>query len=99
MRAEVMELLVEKEDLLSIFPNLCHIALIGLLIPASTADCERGFSALKRIKTPLRNRLSNPTALQLMFISIEGPSIANFNFDDACTSWASKRNRRIKVLQ
>ena len=98
MRAqEVMALLVEKQDLADLFPNLFRIALIGLLIPTSTADCERGFSTLKRIKTPLRNRLSNPIAVHLMFISIEGPTLANFDFDAACSIWASKRNRRIQV--
>ena len=71
---EVMALLVEKTDLADLFPNLFCIALIGLLIPTSTADCERGFSALKRIKTPLRNRLSNPICVNLLFISIEGPT-------------------------
>ena len=67
-------LLVEKTDLADLFPNLFRIALIGLLIPTSTADCEIGFSALKRIKTPLRNRLSNPICVNLLFISIEGPT-------------------------
>ena len=71
---EVMALLVEKTDLADLFPNLFRIALIGLLIPTSTADCERGFSALKRIKTPLRNRLNNPICVNLLFISIEGPT-------------------------
>ena len=100
MRAqEVMALLVEKEDLADLFPNLFRIALIGLLIPTSTADCERGFSALKRIKAPLRNRLSNPITVQLMFIAIEGPPLADFDIDAACSAWASKRNRRIQVSQ
>ena len=96
---EVMALLVEKEDLADIFPNLFHIALIGLLTPTSTADCERGFSALKRIKTSLRNRLSNAITVHLMFIAIEGPPLANFDVDAACSAWASKRNRRIQVSQ
>ena len=94
---EVMALLVEKTDLADLFPNLFRIALIGLLIPTSTADCERGFSALKRIKTPLRNRLSNPICVNLLFISIEGPTHEKFDFDAACSLWASKRNRRIDI--
>ena len=99
MRAqEVMTLLVENEDLAALFPNFCRVALIGLLIPTSTADCERGFSALKRIKTPLRNRLSDSITNQLLFIAIEGPPLAEFDTDAACSSWASKRNRRIKVI-
>ena len=99
MRAqEVMTLLVENEDLAALVPNLCRVALIGLLIPTSTADCERGFSALKRIKTPLRNRLSDSITNQLLFIAIEGPPLAEFDTDAACSSWASKLNRRIQVI-
>ena len=41
---EVMALLVEKEDLADLFPNLFRIACIALLIPTYTADCERIFS-------------------------------------------------------
>ena len=89
MRAQaVMGLLVEKEDMAHLFPNLFHIALIGQLIPTSTADCDRGFSALKRIKTPLRNRLSNPIAVHLMFISIEGPTVANSSFQPSTVATA-----------
>ena len=44
---EVTTLLVENEDLVAMFPNLCRVALIDLLIPTSTADCERRFSTLK----------------------------------------------------
>ena len=79
---EVMALLVQKEDLADLFPNLFRVALIGLLIPSSTADCERGFSALKRIKSPRRNRFSNAITVQLLFIAIEGPTVADFVFDE-----------------
>ena len=96
---EVMALLVQKEDLADLFPNLFRVALIGLLIPSSTADCERGFSALKRIKSPLRNQLSNAITVQLLFIAIEGPTVADFDFDAASSAWASQRNRRIRVSQ
>ena len=48
-----METLVENNTLQAMFPNLAKIAAIGLLLPMSTADCERGFSALQRIKTNL----------------------------------------------
>ena len=75
---DVMSIVVKKENLAELFPNL---ALIALLIPTSTADCERGFSTLKRIKTPLRNRLSNAITVPLMFISIECPSLVNYDFN------------------
>lgn len=37
------------------FPQLAKITAIGALIPVSTAECERTFSAMNRIKTELRN--------------------------------------------
>ena len=43
------------------FPNQTKLAAIGLLLPMSTVDCERGFSTLSRVKTDLRNRLNNTT--------------------------------------
>ena len=75
---EVMMTLVKNSTLQVMFPNLARIAAIGLLLPMSTADCERGFSALQRIKTDLRNRLSNKILNYLLSISIEGPSPADF---------------------
>ena len=94
---QAMTTLVENDGLSNVFPNLAKLALIALLIPSSTADCERGFSALKRIKTSLRNRLSNAITVQLLFISIEGPSPDCFDFDIACDTWAAKKNRRILI--
>ena len=62
-----------------------------------SADCERGFSALKRIKTRLRNRLSNRILNNLLMISIEGPELKDFDFEKAADVWGAQRNRRITV--
>ena len=82
---EVMITLTQTENITTLLPNLSKLALIGLLIPASTADCERGFSLLKRVKTPQRNRLSSKIINKLMFISSEGPSLIHYDFQKACT--------------
>ena len=84
-------------ELQDMFPNLSKLAAIGLLMPMSTVDCERGFSALSRIKADARNRLSSRTLNSLMAIAIEGPPIEEFLFDCTCDIWASSRNRRINV--
>ncbi|ELT88776.1 hypothetical protein CAPTEDRAFT_216552 [Capitella teleta] len=55
-------------------PNLRRIAHVAMVLPVSTADCERGFSAMKRIKTKQRNRLIDTTLNNLMMITLEGPS-------------------------
>ena len=52
---QVMIAVLEIETFSCSFTKLCKLALIGLLIPVSTADCERGFSSLKRIKTTTIN--------------------------------------------
>ena len=88
--------LVKNSTLQVMFPNLARIAAIGLLLPMSTANCERGFSALQRIKTDLRNRLSNKIFNYLLSIS-KGPSPADFPYNEACDIWAGWRNRRIQV--
>jgi hypothetical protein len=43
---------VSSDQSTSIFPLLGTLAARLLVIPASTADCERGFSALNRINQP-----------------------------------------------
>ena len=94
--SEVMQSLVQEEIAL-LYPELAKLANIGLVIPISTATCERGFSAMKHIKTELRNRLTTKVLDCLMRISIDGPDMANFDFDRAATKWANRRNCRIKV--
>ena len=70
---------------------------ICALTPVITAECERAFSSMKRIKTSLRNRLKTPTLDCLMRISIEGPPSTDFNFDKAADIWGGMRNRRLCV--
>ena len=40
-----------------IYPALGKICMVALVLPMSTADCERSFSTMNRIKSILRNRL------------------------------------------
>ena len=65
---QVMKLLVANLTLGSLYPNLCKLAQICLVLPVSTADCERAFSTMKRVKTPLRNRLNTKTLDALLRI-------------------------------
>ncbi|KAH3842095.1 uncharacterized protein LOC127876058 [Dreissena polymorpha] len=60
--------------------NIFKLATIGLLLPMSTADCERGFSTLKQIKTDNRATLSNKVLKALLTVSIKGPSLEVFDF-------------------
>ena len=67
----------------------------ALVLLVSTADCERCFSTMKRVKTDLRNRMSTQTLDKLQRIRIEGPTISEFNFNEAVQEWSQLRNRRL----
>ena len=55
-------ILISTDDtLISLFPNFSKLASIARILPISTAECERCFSAMKRVKTVLHNRLETDT--------------------------------------
>lgn len=76
------------------------LANLALTMPLSTAECERGFSTLARIKTNQRNWLLNTTLSHLMMISIQGPTIADVTSEwcDAVTRmWFKQKDRRLEL--
>ena len=58
-----------------VFPALVQIAEVCLSMPVSNAWPERGCSALKRVKTRLRSRLSVEMLQTLLAITINGPKV------------------------
>ena len=94
---EVLKILVADRTISHLYPQLRKLAAIVLVLPVSTAECERAFSTMKRIKTAPRNRLITVNLDHLMRISINGPNIQNFDFLKAATSWGNQRQRRIQV--
>ena len=81
----------------AMYPCLSQLASIALVLPISTAECERCFSAMKRVKTELRNRLTTSSLDQLLRISICGPDLKDYDFDQAVDEWGAMRNRRIQT--
>ena len=69
-----------------------------LTIPASSAECERGFSHIKRIKTTDRNCLDERSLSDLMTIKLEGPSIEMFNLVPAINAWFSAGHRPRRLM-
>ena len=58
-----------------------------LTLSPSTAECERQFSSMKRIKTALRNRLSNDSLQALMKTNCDGPSVNDFDSEEGINKW------------
>ena len=72
-RQASMEEVLKSSIYTQMFPNIVKLLSILLCLPVSTASVEHNFSAMKTIKTRLRNRLSDITLSHLMRIAIAGP--------------------------
>ncbi|KAH3859519.1 hypothetical protein DPMN_102336 [Dreissena polymorpha] len=69
---------------------------IILVVPTSSAICERGFSAMARIKSDWRASLQPDMLNRLMAISISGPAVGEYNCTRALNLWytGGQRQRR-----
>ena len=86
-----LKLLVSDATLKDLFPQLSRLASIALILPVSTAECERCFSAMNRIKTNRKNRLQTSTNY------VEGMPLEQFDFEKTA-SICSMNKRRISVV-
>ena len=75
------------------YPNLWLLIQILLLFPVSNAIVERGFSAMRRIKTDWRCSLKQETLDHLMRIAIEGPDPSAFDVSAAVDKFFSTPRR------
>ncbi|KAH7439027.1 hypothetical protein KP509_04G041600 [Ceratopteris richardii] len=82
-----------------LYPGMMQLWQICLVIPASTAACERGFSRHNYIKSISRSSLALDTLNALMLLSIDARGIAMIDWDDAFDIWMSSKNRRARPLE
>ena len=93
---EMLQMLSACGSALStLYPNFSKLAQVCSLLPLSTVDCERAFSTMRRIKSRLRSQMNNSTLNNCIRISMEGPSLENFDFEKSLDTWSKLRNRRI----
>lgn len=57
------------------------------IIPCSSADCERGFSSMNNIVTPIRNALTVSHVSSLLFVKLQGPPLRRWKPDPYVTTW------------
>ena len=67
-------------------------------LPVSTAECERGFSRMNIICTPLRSSISVNHMASLMFLSLVGPPLHLFEPISYVKSWLAKGRRDATAL-
>ncbi|XP_041464874.1 zinc finger protein 862-like [Lytechinus variegatus] len=91
--------IIMDEELRAKIPNLLHIVEILLVLPISTAACERGFSCMKRVKSDWRSSLTVDMLSKLMFVVLNGPEVKDFNAAGALKVWwKSERTRRTDYM-
>ncbi|CAI6371866.1 unnamed protein product [Macrosiphum euphorbiae] len=56
-------------------------------IPVSTSECERNFSSMNEIMSPLRTSLNRKTVAALLFINCVGPPLTKFEPEKYVRSW------------
>ena len=79
----------------SAFPVLTKLVHIAMTIAVSTAECERSFSTLKRIKTYLRSTMTENRLNNLAVLSIEQDISLNLSMDDIVDEFAVMKDHRI----
>lgn len=83
------------------FHNILKIYEVAMVLPISSAICERGFSCLKRIKSDWRSGLTTEQMCRLMAVSIQGPSFDDYVAERALHRWweGGQRARRPQFAQ
>ena len=64
-----------------------------LILPVSTATIERAFSAMKLLKTRLRNRMEDEFLADNMIVYIEKEIVGNFTIEMIMDEFYSMKNR------
>ncbi|KAL4153204.1 hypothetical protein QTP88_001037 [Uroleucon formosanum] len=95
----LLKFIIENQ-LLDTFSETSKLLKIVITIPMTSAEAERSFSTLKRIKTFLRSTMSEDRLSALSMLSIEKLMIKNipdFN-ENVIDMFAKKKERRIKLI-
>ena len=91
---------IVQDNLHQVFSETLKLLKILVVTPMATAEPERCFSILKRIKTFLRSTMTNERLSALGMLSIEKNMIAeikNFN-EKVMDHFASVKNRRMEFI-
>ena len=76
------------------YPNIFLLLDLVLTLPASTAECERGFNMMKQIKSDWRSNLGLEQINELMTVQLLSPDIKDFDPVKAIDLWVTSGLRR-----
>jgi hypothetical protein len=79
------------------FALVYHLIELALILPVATATVERAFSAMKIIKTELRNKMRNDWLNHRMVCYIERDIFASIQSDDILYHFQELKSRMKKL--
>eukprot|EP00258_Populus_trichocarpa_P041583 XP_024457602.1 zinc finger MYM-type protein 1 [Populus trichocarpa] len=74
-----------------------RLILLVLTLPVSTATIERAFSAMKHVKTVLRNKMEEEFLADSMMIYIERKLVEDIDSDSIIDEFYSTKHRRVQL--
>ncbi len=85
-----------KNNLKILYPNIFILLTIFLTVPVTSAEGERAFSCLKRIKSCLRTTMNQVRLSSVSIINIHSIIAAKLNIEDLIDIFASLKERRLQ---
>ena len=95
--SSLKDVFIDILPLKSSYPTLFNLYKIILTIGVSSAECERSFSTLKRVKSYLRSTMTEQRLTDISVLSIEREISKSLSLDDVLTNFATA-NRRIPLV-
>jgi len=89
-------LVMNKSQDVQTLKNILALLRIYMVIPSSTAEAERGFSLMQRIKNDHRSRLSGSTLTDLMMVKLCAPDLDSFDPVPSISMWYTSGKRRLQ---
>jgi hypothetical protein len=80
-----------------VFPLVYRLIELALLLPVATATVERAFSAMKIIKTELRNKMTDGWLNDLMLCYIEREIFKGLDLQQIKKAFQNKKNRQMQL--
>ena len=80
-----------------VFTNVSRCYKLLFTAPVSVANIERSFSKMKIVKNYLRSTMKGERLEDLIFLSTEKDLTDTINLDVVLKSWASRKNRKLKI--
>ena len=82
----------------SLFPNFLCLLRLLLVRPASSVECERSFSALRRLKTWLRSTMSQTRLNSAAILNVHQTYTDNIDLEALVSEFATRNDWRKKTF-